>query len=395
MKKLLLIAILAVNAVLTYADCTTTGTISGTSIVWKIEKGTLTFNGTGILPDYGFREAPWFCNQEAITNLVINEGITWIGKEALSGFTKLETMTSHLKDPKSVVDGLSFGNLMRNLITLYVPFEVISQYKDEDDNAWYWFKEILPISCPTSGSITNTTNTASDIIYWEIKDGTLTFSGIGYMPDYSSGTAPWSCNPEAITSIVIGAGIGRLGNEAFSNLTNLNSVTVYWEEPIDIVTPNPFGNLIKGDITLYVPFHLVETYKFAPNWRAFKHQSLPCETSGSIPGNTQNPNDLIYWAIDNGTLIFDGTGSLTGYDNGGAPWTCDTEAVTKVIINGGIVGIGHNIVDIFPNLSEITLPWSTTNTIPNSPGSFLSGQLHATMIEHVPVGSKSDRKSVV
>ena len=53
-------------------------------------------------------------------------------------------------------------------------------------------------------------------ITWELRGDTLVISGTGDMPDIEAKKAPWFNKREKITSIIIGEGITRIGNENFS-----------------------------------------------------------------------------------------------------------------------------------------------------------------------------------
>ena len=62
-------------------------------------------------------------------------------------------------------------------------------------------------------------------IKWKFKDGTLTISGKGDIPDYHS-TAPWSEYNKSITTIVIENGITSIGMYAFASCESLTSVSI-------------------------------------------------------------------------------------------------------------------------------------------------------------------------
>lgn len=53
-------------------------------------------------------------------------------------------------------------------------------------------------------------------ITWELRGETLVISGTGDMPDIEAKKAPWFNKRKKITSIIIGEGITRIGNENFS-----------------------------------------------------------------------------------------------------------------------------------------------------------------------------------
>ncbi|MDR1556107.1 MAG: Ig-like domain-containing protein, partial [Tannerellaceae bacterium] len=73
---------------------------------------------------------------------------------------------------------------------------------------------------------------------WKLSNGTLTISGTGAMPHYSSNNnAPWSYYRESITNVIIGNGVANIGNLAFcyyyyyynntyNSYTNLKSITI-------------------------------------------------------------------------------------------------------------------------------------------------------------------------
>ena len=74
-------------------------------------------------------------------------------------------------------------------------------------------------------------------LHWSLsREGTLTITGTGAIPDYliqsdpltifDVAPTPWKDYQEEIRSVVIGEGITRVGNYAFCNLPNLRSVTL-------------------------------------------------------------------------------------------------------------------------------------------------------------------------
>ena len=61
---------------------------------------------------------------------------------------------------------------------------------------------------------------------WSIKNGTLTISGSGAMPNYSlSDDAPWHFYFDSITTVVIGDNVTSIGNYAFF-MCYMTSVTI-------------------------------------------------------------------------------------------------------------------------------------------------------------------------
>ncbi len=75
-----------------------------------------------------------------------------------------------------------------------------------------------------------------DGLNWELTDGTLYISGSGAMPEHRILTDggywsvylnhPWYTYASAITAVVIGEGVTRIGSSAFAQLVNLNSISI-------------------------------------------------------------------------------------------------------------------------------------------------------------------------
>ena len=63
-------------------------------------------------------------------------------------------------------------------------------------------------------------------VTWSLADGVLTITGSGAMEDYSRGGAPWFARRAEITSVVIDAGVTRVGSYAFYACGAVRSVTL-------------------------------------------------------------------------------------------------------------------------------------------------------------------------
>ena len=71
--------------------------------------------------------------------------------------------------------------------------------------------------------------TCGEKVSWSLDNsGVLTISGTGEMADYSSGNSPWEENKSDVRSVVIIAGVKTIGEWAFSDCVNLESVTIPW-----------------------------------------------------------------------------------------------------------------------------------------------------------------------
>ena len=75
---------------------------------------------------------------------------------------------------------------------------------------------------------------------WKFKDGTLTISGTGDMPDYYYGGAPWYNDREKIKKVVIEDGVTNIGIHTFLDCSNLVSITI--PNSVTSIGMEAFGN---------------------------------------------------------------------------------------------------------------------------------------------------------
>ena len=66
----------------------------------------------------------------------------------------------------------------------------------------------------------------ADGLKWGIKDGTLTISGTGDIPNYSTVDAPWYSRRSEIKKIVIGDGVKTIGEYAFKRCDKCTSIVI-------------------------------------------------------------------------------------------------------------------------------------------------------------------------
>jgi hypothetical protein len=127
---------------------------------------------------------------------------------------------------------------------------------------------------------------------WELKEGTLTVSGTGDMPDFNMILVPWYSYLYSITNMIITEGITTvrwrsshpnlvsvtlseslvsIGANAFAGSSRLTSVTVNWTEAEDlpVMGADVFSG-ISPDAVLYVPPGTKAIYEAAAQWKDFK-----------------------------------------------------------------------------------------------------------------------------
>ncbi|MBR6806894.1 MAG: leucine-rich repeat protein, partial [Clostridia bacterium] len=100
-------------------NITASGTLSN-GMKWSIngDSGTLTITGNGDMPDFKNQGAPWFPYHENIQSVVLNEGITSVGKFS---FVRCKYMTSAtLPSTLKVIKNSAFNNC-RSLVSITFP----------------------------------------------------------------------------------------------------------------------------------------------------------------------------------------------------------------------------------------------------------------------------------
>ena len=185
--------------------------ICGADLTWEIDdNGTLIVSGTGEMYDYGFHEyrALWSRHADSIKNVVIEAGVTSIGKDA---FVYCDNITS-VTIPASVTSiGEGAFRLCNKLSTVNYggtanKWNAISIGNDNDN---------------LTGANINYAG-----ITWTYNNGTLTISGTGDVDDYNNSSAPWYDHRYDTTKIVISNGVTGIGEGAFCYFTELTSVSL-------------------------------------------------------------------------------------------------------------------------------------------------------------------------
>jgi len=165
-------------------------------------------------------------------SLTIPEGVTSIGNTAFqncSGFTEI---INHETTPQTIETNV-FNAINKTVVTLRVPAASVVAYQIAD--VWKDFVNIVAIGEDNGCETIIASGEAGENITWTLcEDGTLTISGEGDMPDYSSTyfgdtnftTAPWNSHQSLINNVVIENGVTSIGIDAFVFCSDLSSVTI-------------------------------------------------------------------------------------------------------------------------------------------------------------------------
>ena len=217
----------------------------GDNVSWVMTAdGTLTISGTGEMADSDSVEAPapWDGCQKYIKSIIIEDGVTGIGRYAFNRCMSLASVTI----PDSVTS-IRYGAFMMDtaLTSLTIPGSVTSI----ENYAFYGCSHLTDmyydgygidwIAAGGNGSFAPDTvrfkedlygkGACGDNVTWRLSaDGTLTISGKGRINDYDNedNPMPWEICRQYIKSVVIKSGVSGIGDYAFFYCDAMTSVTI-------------------------------------------------------------------------------------------------------------------------------------------------------------------------
>jgi len=182
----------------------------GDNLTWKLENGVLTISGTGEMWGFDymdFSEVSWHENKDAITEVVIEDGVTSIGKWAFCECENLENVTI----PDSVIGIWDWAFTdCSSLTSITIPY----------NNAW--IGEIAFGGCSSLKSISIPANT-TDISKCAFADCSSLTSIV--IPDKV--TDIWMYAFEGCTNlsyVVMPSSVTSIGQFAFDDCDNLSDV---------------------------------------------------------------------------------------------------------------------------------------------------------------------------
>ena len=326
------------------ADAPTSGTC-GENLTWALDgAGTLTISGTGAMEEFDYYGAPWRQNRDSIKNVVIENGVTTIGRSAFCWCPSLTSVTI----PKSVT---SIG-----------------------ERAFYGCTSLTGITIPES--VTSV--------------GDFAFSG---------------CN--SLTSVTIPKSVTSIGERAFDRCASLTGVTFAGESPLTTIGKGAFRScesLTDVSITnmdawcridfgdssanpmcraqnirlngskiasVTVPEGVTELNYTFYGFKDLIRVTLPKSLAGIGEETFYNCSSLTGITIPDGvTAIGDsacsGCSSLTsvtipeGVTTIGSGAFSDCSSLTSVTIPEGVTSIGYDAFFRCSSLTSITIPESVT-----------------------------------
>ena len=371
----------------------------GNNATWTFDEttGRLTISGSGAIYDYTNNyDAPWYHIMNKIQTVVVEEGITKLGRNAFNGCSKLKYFVSRISADNLLgvneQDSIFYG-VDKSSCILYVPVGTKSKYSVS--TGWKQFSSIRERD-NTDGLFCGDNATYA----FDETTGTLTISGHGEMYDFPVGldVVPWYSYSDKIKTIVIGNNITKIGANAFVHLVNLTKVAI--PESVtkigrnafflctslsEIVIPGSvtyigscsfygcsaltsitseisannlfaiyndvFEGVNKSNCTLSVPAGAKSIYAATDGWKQF--------TKIKEIGVTNNYcGDNATWSFNESTgiLTISGSGAIYDYDDGTtSPWRSIKDKIKTIVIGNNITKIGVNAFCDFVNLTKVTI----------------------------------------
>lgn len=173
----------------------------GENLTWTYESGKLTISGTGAMKDYSSKNSvPWYAARTSITAVVIEEGVTSIGRNAFCDCKALASVTIPSSVTSIALD--AFQNCSK-LESVYIT----------SVDAW--------CNIEFANANSNPLGTGS-ILYCDGKSVTDVEipAGTTKIPDYAF------CNYQSLKSVTIPESVTSIGNRAFRYCRGLTEITI-------------------------------------------------------------------------------------------------------------------------------------------------------------------------
>jgi len=147
-----------------------------------------------------------------LKNLTIIGNLSCIGQGAFFNCSELASIRLFGSKPKSVSSYAFYGCAREVTLT------------GSSDSSWIKTEKDTVITSGDSHALSGTVGSAKWSI--DISKGVLTISGTGSVSNMEEGKAPWSKYAYLISKIVVSEGITGIGDYAFSQMSNITSVSL-------------------------------------------------------------------------------------------------------------------------------------------------------------------------
>ena len=279
--------------------------------------GEMVINGTGPMTVYtsGSSLLPWKDYKDAITSVVVEDGVTSVSQYSFGQCTNLTTVV--IGNDVEAIGQFAFNDCGTSFTSLTLG----SSLKSVGMAAFLNAKGITTLTLP---------------------DG---FETVG---DYAF------CRLEALQTLNIPSSVTSIGASAFFRCYPLATINCAAVTPPSL-GDDAFGDIAnKSNIPLYVPSGSVAAYEAAAQWTDFDIQGYdPAPTPANVCG------DGLTWELNGGvlTISYDGvgTGVMNDFEQDSSPWKDQIASITSVVINEGAKNIGKHAFYECEHITTVTL----------------------------------------
>ncbi|MBQ4527374.1 MAG: leucine-rich repeat protein [Clostridia bacterium] len=320
------------------------GKVSET-ISWTFDtNGTLVVSGSGYIGDFpSSMSAPWYYVSSAITQLVIEEGITGIGRENFATFRRLESV-SFPQSLATIGEYAFSGCSSIKKITLPEGLATIAPY------AFYSCKSLKEFHIPSTTyyvdpwaiqeleSLEKFSVAQGNTVYYADECGVLFTSDKTKLIQY-----PTSCK---ITAYIIPQSVTAFDERAFSNTKYLEEVSFDSTSVVETIDNSLFSNSSIKKIVLPNGLKTIGNHAF-----------FRCENLENIE-NTESIESIGAWSFAGTAIDFPVLPS--GLKTIGEYAFSDCNDITDFKLPEGVAEVGAGAVSNCSDLESIYIPASLT-----------------------------------
>ena len=344
------------------------------ALTWTYDGAeTLTFSGTGAMPDYtGTGVVPWRNTKSYVKQVVIEENITSIGAYSLAYFSALETVT--VKGGLTAIGASAFWNSSVQTVVIEGSAGNLAE------NAFMSCKQLISFSaesvgdvgvkcfygCSALSSFVSET-TVGDVAERAFYEGSAMTEfaapdGIGSVGEYGfykcgmTGTINLKnaetianyafCNAVGITEVILGENAREIGVSAFLFCEGIEEVTILC----------PTAHVGDGAFSSCTNLEKVNAERTV----TYENRVFSDTVWDNYFGKC---GDNVYWIIEGDTMTLYGEGRMTSAPKGSNLQASNAakQNVKKIVVEEGITNLyQYAFADGCSNVESITVPSTLT-----------------------------------